>query len=250
MDPQDQRKRAFSQAFQKLNQSRLSDNDSQAAKRVFSYPLGPTALYHQDCNQENETPLDLDYSVAFKQIPGTQIRHPPPVDLQYANPILYNYASLQYALYGNGPGPELESVDGTMQRPAAPKRPYQGPVLHEAALPTPQYVRGQSMFGPSPYIRPDSSSSLGNMIDSYAQSRPGPFIYEDECSPMSNATTAVGPLTPSALDFGDLSLNSPGYSLPTSSLRDDEHGSRTTVRVVPTSRFAKYVIFPSAHCKC
>lgn len=228
MDHQDQRKRAFSQAFHQLNQYSLGDNNFQVAKRVSSQPLLSTALYHHNSDQENETPLDLDYNEAFEQIPGTQIRHPPPVYLQYANPALYNYASLQYQLYGSGPGPQLKSDAGSLP-PLAPKRHFNDPILC-TAVPTPEIVRGHSMFGPSPYVRPDFNSALRDIIDSYAASRD---------SSMSDATTAVGPLTPSALHFGDLSLSSQANSVPSSPFRDDGLNNRAIARIVPVASFTR-----------
>ncbi|KAF9696486.1 hypothetical protein EKO04_005627 [Ascochyta lentis] len=225
-----------------MNQLKHDESHGQAAKRVSTDPFGSADSYLRDSHEENEVPLDLDYSPGVEPIPGTQIHHPPPAGLQYTNPALYNYASLQFELYGNGPGPQLKSGVGGIPSSAAPKRQFEGPVLHEAALPTPQIVRGKSMFGPSPYTRPDHSSLLHEMLDSYAQPGPGPAIYDDGDSPMSDATRAVGPMTPGALNFGDLSLNSKGYSLPSSPLQDGNHGNRATVRVVPTSSFAR--LFP------
>ncbi|KAJ4338486.1 hypothetical protein N0V95_008056 [Ascochyta clinopodiicola] len=240
MDRRVKRKRAFSQAFQLINQAMHEEDNDQTAKRVFSYPLGSAVSHLQDPHGENEVPLDLDYKSILEPIPGTQIRHPPPAGLQYANPALYSYASLQFELYGNDPGPKLKSSTGVMPSYVAPKQQFEGPVLREAALPTPRFVRGKSMFGPSPYIRPDHDFSVDDMLESYAQ--PVPAIYGDADSPMSDATTAVGPLTPVALNFGDLSLNSQGNSVPSSPLRDSEQGNRATVRVLPTSSFAS--LFP------
>ena len=232
MDRQEQRKRAFSQAFQRMNQPRHSDQNAQPAKRILSYPLGATGLHHQDFDQENEAPLDLDSTAAFDEIPGTQIRRPAPVDLQYADPSLYNYASLQYELYGNGPGPEVEYEPGSSTPPLFRERQPKFSARLDS-LPTPPVIRGQSMLGPSPYVRPELDSSLGDIIDSYAQ--PGP-----ELSPMSDASTAVGPLTPSALHFGDLTLNSEGYSIPSSPHRHGNRDSSATIKVVPVASFARY----------
>lgn len=233
MDRQEQRKRAFSQAFQRINQPRHSDQNAQPAKRILSYPLGATAPHHQDFDQENEAPLDLDSTAAFDEAPGTQIRHPAPVDLQYGDPAHYNYASLQYELYGNGPGPDVEYESGSSPPPLWRDRQPVFPARHDS-LPTPPVVRGQSMFGPSPYVRPDLDTSLGDTIDSYAQ----PVTKQ---SPMSDASTAVDPLTPSALNFGELTLSSQGYSIPSSPLRHGNQGGRATVRVVPVASFARYV---------
>jgi len=237
MDRQEQRKRAFSQAFQRINQPKHGDQHAKPAKRILSYSLGATSLRHQDFDQENEAPLDLDSTTAFDEAPGTQIRHPAPVDLEYADPSLYNHASLQYELYGNGPGPEVEYEPESSPPPLLRERQPRYPARHDS-LPTPPVVRGQSMFGPSPYVRPDLDSSLGDIIDSYAQ--PGL-----ELSPMSDASTAVGPLTPSALNFGDLTLNSQGYSIPSSPLRHGNQSGRATVRVVPVASFARYVRYVS-----
>ncbi|KAF3052143.1 hypothetical protein E8E11_011421 [Didymella keratinophila] len=232
MDRQEQRKRAFSQAFQRINQPKHSDQNAQPAKRILSYPLGVTTLQHQGSDQENEAPLDLDSAAAFDEAPGIQIRYPASVDSQYADPSLFNHASLQYELYGDGPGPEVEYEPGSSPPPLLRERQSSFPAWHDS-LPTPPVVRGQSMFGPSPYVRPDLDSSLGDIIDSYAQ--PGP-----ELSPMSDASTAVDPLTPSALNFGDLTLSSQGYSIPSSPLLHGNQGGRATVRVVPVAPFARH----------
>lgn len=232
MDGQEQRKRAFSQAFQRMNQPRHSDQNAQPAKRILPYPLGTPGIHYQDFDQENEAPLDLDSTVAFEETPGTQVRYPAPVDLQCADPSLYNYASLQYELYGNGPGPEVEYELGSRPSPLFRERQPKFPARLDS-LPTPPVVRGQPMFGSSPYVRPELDSLLGDTIDSYA--RPGP-----ELSPMSDASTAVGPLTPSALHFGDLTLNSEGYSIPSSPHRHGDLDSRATVRIMPVASFARY----------
>jgi hypothetical protein len=232
-DRQDQRKRAFSQAFQRMNQPRPNDQNAQPAKRILSHPLGCAGLHHQEFDQENETPLDLDSTAAFDEIPSTQVRHPPSMDLQYANPALHNYASLRYELYGNGPGPEIEyEPRGSQPRLLSDRQP-KFPARH-GSLPTPAIVRGQSMFGPSPYVRPDLNPSLSDAIDLYAQ----PVT---ELSPMSDTSNTVGPLTPSALNFGDLTLNSQGYSLPSSPLRHGDQGNRATARVVLVSSLTRYV---------
>lgn len=217
-----------------MNQPRHSDQNVKPAKRILSYPLSSTDFYHQGFDQENEAPLDLDSTDAFHKFSGTQIRHPPPVDLQYANPVLYNYESLQYELYGNGPGPELEHDAGGDPPLLVRNRQPVFPTRHDSlpSLPTPAVVRGQSMFGPSPYVRLDLDSPLNDIVDSYAQ--PGA-----EDTPMSDATTTIGPLTPSALNFGDLSLNSQGYSFPSSPLRHGAQCGRATARVVPVSSFAR-----------
>ena len=234
MDRQDQRKRAFSQAFQRMNQPRPGDN-SQPAKRILSYPLVSTCLHHQGLDQKTEVPLGLDCVPAFNQIPRTQIRRPPPVDLLYADPAHYNYASLQYELYGNGSGPELKADTGRTPPPVVRNQRFGDSLLRESPLSTPPIVRGQSMFGLSPSVRPEPSPSLGNIVDSYAQSKG---------SSVSDTTTAVGPLTPGALKFGDLSLDSQGHSLPPSPLQTGGQGNYGRVRVVPISSFARCALRP------
>jgi hypothetical protein len=241
MDRQEQRKRAFSQAFQRLNQTRLDETSVQAAKRVLSYPIGFTVPLNHNADQENQTPTDLNNDISFDQIPGTVLHHPPPSGLQHLNPRLYNYTSLQYELYGNGPGPELRDAAKAPSPPAPRKREFDGPVLRELDLPTPLFVRGKSMFGPSPYVRPDSASRLDDIPRFRVQSEHVPAIYPNTNSPMSDVSTAVGPVTPSALNFGDLSLESQGYSLPSSPLRDVGYGNRATVKIMPTSAFARYI---------
>jgi hypothetical protein len=245
MDRQDQRKRAFSQAFQLMNQPRLGDTDAQATKRILSCPLRSVAPYYHDFDQEKEPSLDPDCGTVFEQIPGTQIRRPPPIDLKHLNPALYNYASLQYELYGNGPRSRLEPGVGAMSPPISRSRYVKATVQCESDLPTPQFVRGKSFFGPSPYIRSDSSLSPKNVFNSYTQSRDRLAIYENGDSPMSDTLTAVSPLTPSALRFGDLSLESQRYSLPSSPLRNGGHENRAAVKIVPTSSFARYVLYGS-----
>ncbi|KAF1931822.1 uncharacterized protein M421DRAFT_321363 [Didymella exigua CBS 183.55] len=231
MDRQDQRKRAFSQAFQRANQPRHSDQNAQPTKRILSYPLGVAGLHKQEFDQENEVPLDLDSTAAFDEIPETQIRHLAPVDLQSAHPALHNYASLQYKLYSNGPGLELGYELGSS--PPVLRDPQPKFSIRHDSLPTPPIVRGQSMFGPSPCIRTGLSSSLEDIANSFAQP-------ETKLSSMSNASAAICPMTPSALNFGDLTLHSQGRSLPSSPHRYGSQGGRTTTRVMPVSFFAKH----------
>lgn len=242
MDPRDQRKRAFSQAFQRVNQPRLSGNDDQAAKRTLSHSLGSTGLHCQKPNQKDNLLPEPDCTLAFEQIPDTQIRYPLPAVSQHDKPALYTYASLQYELRGNESERDPNFDAKEIPPPIMRNQCYEYPAIREAALSTPEFVRGKSMFGPSPYIRPDSSSPLGNAVNPYAQFEIEPASYRGEDSPMSDATTAVGPLTPSALNFGDLSLGSGGQSLAPSPLRHDSTSTRATVRVVPTSSFGRYVL--------
>ncbi|KAF3033384.1 hypothetical protein E8E12_005097 [Didymella heteroderae] len=220
------------QAFQRMNQPRHRDQHAQPSKRVLSYPLGATSLRHQGLNQENETPLDLVSAAVFAEVSNTRIRHPAPVGLQYADPALYDYASLQYALSRNDPGPEVEYELGSSPPPLFHDRQPKFSARHDS-LPTPPIVRGRPMFSPSPYVRPDLNPSLSDIINSHVQ--PGIGL-----SPMSDASTAVGPLTPSALNFGDLTLNGQGYLIPSSPLRHVNQGGRATVRAVPISSFAKH----------
>lgn len=233
MDREEQRKRAFSQAFQHMNQPRYSDLNAPPAKRVHSHPLGATALHLPEFGHENEAPLDWDSRAAFDNAPSTRIRHTAPVDLQYFNPAHYNHASLQCELYGNSPGPEVECEPGSSPPPLKRDRRLTSPARHHS-LPTTPIVRGQSMFAPSPYIRPDLVISLGDVIGSYAQPVTEP-------SPMSDVSTVVDPLTPSALNFGELTLKSEGYSIPSSPLWHGNQGGRATVRLMPVGSFARCV---------
>ena len=127
-----------------------------------------------------------------------------------------------------------------MRPPVVHNRNFEELVRRKSSLPTPKFVHGKSSFGSSPCIKLDFSSRTSAIVDSYDQYEPGPAIYGDSRSPMSDATTAVGPMTPSALKFGDLTFNSQGYSLPSSPIRGDGQKNRTTVRVVPTSSFTRY----------
>jgi hypothetical protein len=115
-----------------MNQRRLGDHNAPLAKHVLSYPIGSTGLYHQKSDQENEVPLGYDCTTAFDQIPGAQIRRPPPVDLQYANPALRNYASLQDELYGNGPESDLKPSAGDLPPPVVRNKHFKSPVLPES----------------------------------------------------------------------------------------------------------------------
>ncbi|KAH6643552.1 hypothetical protein C7974DRAFT_671 [Boeremia exigua] len=238
MDYQDQRKRAFSQAFQLANQPRFSDSRSQPAKRILTYPLHSMGLCYQNTDKENDGPLDLDYDSTVDEAPGTQVRHPPPINLRRTRPVLYNTASLQYELYGDGPGPEA----GTSYDPNSVVRNagLRDSDVCKSPLSTPSIVRGKSMFGPSPYLRPNLSLSLGSSADSCSQTAFISGVLENAGPPMSDATTAVNPLTPSTLKFGDLSLNSEGYSFMSSPLRQSVQGNRATVSMVSTCSFSKF----------
>lgn len=240
MDRQDQHKRAFSQAFQLINQSRLSENYTQSAKRISTSPLNPVDLYHQEYDRKNETPLDLDCVPAFDEIPGTQIRHAAPAGLSYADPSVKSHNSLQYELYSYGPGPEVEADIEYGPSPVVRNERLGSETQYDSPLPTPAVVRGRSMFGPSPYVRPDSLPSI-TIVNSDFRNETTSVNPNSEDSPMSDATTAINPPTPSALNFSDLSLNSEGYSIPSSPLRISVHENRTTVSIVPASSFAEYV---------
>ena len=236
MDRQDQRKRAFSQAFQRMNQPRVDDGHSQATKRTLSYPLSSTTPYPHKSNQENEFMLNLDCGLVLGAIPGTQVRHNPSAELQQPNPRLCIYTSLQCRLNGTG----------VISPPIVRNRNFEGSLPYEPALPTPQFVQGKSMLSPSPCIRPDFESSSDDTVDAYAscfRSDRVRVIYENGRSSMTDATTTIDPLTPNTLKFGDLSLNSQSYSLRSSPMRDVVHGHRATVKTVPTSSFARYSLY-------
>ena len=96
MDHQDRRKRAFSQAFQRLSQPRHLDSSLQPAKRISSHSSGSTDVYQQ-------APLpDQIRTPDIGPAPGTQVRHPQPSNVQQADSIHYNDASLRYKLYVGG----------------------------------------------------------------------------------------------------------------------------------------------------
>lgn len=225
MNRQDARKRAFSQAFQRKNQLKFGDSLSQPAKRFLSYPCGSTDFYQQEFDQENRLPFDQDCTAASDSTPRTQIRRPKLSDSQYAQPAHHTDAPLQDELCSIRPGRESKAGDDVLPPPVLRKRQHESPLLCISDL-TPTVVRGQSMFGPSPYVRPDFSSSTSTIAGAYSCS---------EDSPMSDAVTAVALLTPSALGFGGLSLNNHDYSSPSSPLRDGEEGNRATVRIVSTA---------------
>lgn len=235
MDRQDQRKRAFSQAFQHLNQPRPSDYSTQPAKRILYYPPSTAGLNQQNCDHGigDGDPRYLDWTATFDATPETQIRHPRQVDLQCIDPAFHNHPSLQDELCGNRPRSELNYEPGSCPPPLLRDRQSILSARYDS-LPTPLVVRGLSMFGPSPYVRPDLNSTLGRNHSSHVQ--PG-----DELSPISAASTEVGLLTPSALNFGDLNLNSQGHSFPSSPFQYGNQGGRTTVRIVPVISFARYV---------
>ena len=101
MDHQDRRKRAFSQAFQRLSQPRHLDSSLQPAKRISSHSSGSTDVYQQ-------APLpDQIRTPDVGPAPGTQVRHPQPSNVQHADSIHYNDASLRYKLYVGGLESEL-----------------------------------------------------------------------------------------------------------------------------------------------
>jgi hypothetical protein len=108
MDHQDRRKRAFSQAFQRLSQPRLLDSSSQPTKRISSYPCGSTGLYQRDFGQENAPLPEQIRTPDVDPVPRTQVRHPQPSNVQYADSSHYINAPLRYALYVvGGLGSEL-----------------------------------------------------------------------------------------------------------------------------------------------
>lgn len=243
MDRQDQRKRTFSQTFHLVNQARLGDNHVQPAKRNMSYALNSTGLYHLGSDPGDDSSLDRKCVSALDEVPGTQIRHQVPVDLQYTDPSLYGHASLQYNLYSNEPGPDMRNNTELVARPVVSNYCLEDMSQYESPPPTPAFVRGHSMFDPSHYVRRDDNSPLSSIVNSYFRSMNVSAIHISSDSPMSDATTAIAPLTPSALNFADLSLNSQAYSVPSSSpLRISVRDNRTTVTVVPTSSLAKYAL--------
>lgn len=237
MDRQDQHKRAFSQAFPRMYQPRYGGQHAQPVKRILPDPVSSTSICQQESDQENEEPLGSNTAASFNEAPGTQIHHQPTVDLQYANAATCSHASFYYELYSNGsaPAPALEHDVRGSPLPLLCDQQPRFPLRYDS-LSTPQVVRGQSMFGPSPYVRSDLSSSSGSIVGPHAQSG-------NELSPMSDAFTAVGPLTPGALKFGDLTLNSKGHSLSSSSVRYEGQGGHAAVSVVPVISFARYVCF-------
>jgi hypothetical protein len=96
MDHQDGRKRAFSQAFQRLSQPRLLNSSSQPVKRISSYPRGSTGLYQRDFGQENASLPDQIRTPDMDPVPGTQVRHAQPSNADSSH---YISAPLRYALY-------------------------------------------------------------------------------------------------------------------------------------------------------
>lgn len=242
MNCHDQHKRAFSQAFPPMNQPRFIDGYTQSAKRILSYQRNTSDHYLPEFEQENDVPLDLDCAPAFDEAPGTQVRHPVSVDSRHVD---YNHASLHYELYSNGSGSRIQANPEGLSPALLQNEQPRDRSQSEAPLLTPLIVSGQSMLGPSPYIRPDISSPLNNCVHPCLQNASAYNDYSDGDSPMSDATTAVGPLTPSALNFGSLSLNNQGHSISSFSVRVSIHGNRATVTVMPTSCFAEYALhFP------
>jgi hypothetical protein len=68
---------------------------------------------------------------------------------------------------------------------------------------------GQAWFGSSPpgfTSDPNSSSPADDVLGSYPGSEPGPVIFEDPDNTLCEQSNDSGALTPSALHFGDLSL--------------------------------------------
>ena len=107
MDNQDRRKRAFSQAFQRLSQPRHLDSSIQPAKRISSYSCGSTDLSQRDFGQENALLPAQIRTPDVDSAPGTQVRHPQPSNLQCADSIHHNDDSLRYELYFGGLQAEL-----------------------------------------------------------------------------------------------------------------------------------------------
>lgn len=83
------------------------------------------------------------------------------------------------------------------------------------------FVRGESMFGPRPSVRP-SFDMLSNR--SYSQE-----------SSVSDASGTIDSPSSSSFGFDDLSLNSRNSPIPPAPPKHEEEDNRTTVRLVPTS---------------
>lgn len=217
MSLQDRRKRAFSQAFLRINQNRLGSNQPQPAKRV---------SYHPPDNQENEAPPA--FACTLEQTPGTQVRHQKPDKLQYAGPGIHTYAAVQYDLFSEDSKPEAGSNTDALPPPVV-RRGHLGIPVSLDSPSTPAFVVGKSMFGPSPYVRSDVSPF--KQAKAAVQTQPEEYLESD---------TPADPLTPNTLGFGDLSLNSHDCSRSTSPLRNEDQFYRTTVRKVMKSSFKRY----------
>jgi hypothetical protein len=83
------------------------------------------------------------------------------------------------------------------------------------------FVRGESMFGPRPSVRP-SFDVLSN------------YSYSQE-SPMSDASRTINSPSSSNFGFDDLSLNSRNSPTSPAPPQHEDEENRTTVRIVPTS---------------
>ena len=83
------------------------------------------------------------------------------------------------------------------------------------------FVRGESMFGPRPSVRP-SFDMLSNR--SYSQE-----------SSVSDASVTINSPSSSSFGFDDLSLNSRNSPTPPAPPQHEDEDNRTTVRLVPTS---------------
>jgi hypothetical protein len=100
---------------------------------------------------------------------------------------------------------------------------------------------GQDLFGSSPpgfTSDLNSSSPADDVLGSYPGSEPGPVIFEDPDNTLCEQSNDSGALTPSALQFGDLSLQEvPKEPSPTLPFQFMLGAQRTNVFMMQSSVF-------------
>ncbi|KAJ4992273.1 BTB/POZ domain-containing protein [Stagonosporopsis vannaccii] len=136
----------------------------------------------------------------------------------------------------------FDDFAGTQIRhPASVDPRYADPLLYShESMHYERYTKG-----PGPEIQSDTEQCPPPVLRDRRLGDVSQSTQVNADSPISNATTEIGPLSPSGLNFGDLSLNSRDYSVPSSPNQIDIHGHRTTVTAVPTSSFAD--CYPEIH---
>ncbi|KAF3010924.1 hypothetical protein E8E13_010061 [Curvularia kusanoi] len=190
-----------------------ADLFEQLAKRWNS--LG---LCQQDLGQENALLPDQIHTPASESVPDTQIRHPQAGHVQRADLAYYGNAPLRYEQQLSEFGPERSHSPEKAPRPLPRNQCFESLEKFENDF-SPAVVRGQSIFGPLPVVQVDTQLLFGT-------------------NPSDLITTVNSP-SPSALGFGELSLNSRSSPIPPSVPQCEDEYNRTTVRIMSASFFAR-----------
>lgn len=215
---QDRRKRAFSQAFHRHHHSMLSESSSQKTKRVSSNTYTSLNPYQQDLDQENAPLPNQIRTPASESVPGTQIRYPQAGHVQHADLAFHANAPLLCEQHLSEIGPERSQIPEKAPHLLSRNQYFESLEGFENDL-SPAVVRGQSIFGPSPVVEVDSQLLFGTNS--------------------SDLTTTVSSPSPSALGFDELSLNSPSSPIPPTVHQCEDEYSRTTVKIMSASFFAR-----------